>query len=308
MTGVRLAGVSSQRAFGVGRLWYRLSTRFRHGPLTAWRRDVTRWKILASSPVGPLSDDSVELHVLTSTADWINLAWALKSFYLASGKHYRAVIHDDGTLGSDACGDLMRLFPGCRIIGRKEADAWAEHALARYPRSLEFRRTNHLAPKVFDFAGMATSNSILVFDSDLLFFGEPVALIRQLEAREALRNAWNRDATDCYTISPAAAKQLFGIDLHPRVNSGLGVVHRGSIRVEWIEEFLGAPGVVGHFWRIEQTLYALCSSRFGVDLLPAEYDVHLGARTIGPVRHYVGAIRHQMYQEGMTRLAKTVLR
>src|SRR5207249_8020841 len=64
------------------------------------------------------------------------------------------------------------------------------------------------------------------------------------------------------------------VDLHPMVNSGLGLVHRESMRFEWLEEFLALPGILqGHFWRIEQTLFALCSSRFGVELLPDEYTL-----------------------------------
>ena len=60
------------------------------------------------------------------------------------------------------------------------------------------------------------------------------------------------------------------------MNSGLGLVHRNSIRWDWTEEFLALPGILaGHFWRIEQTLFALCSSRYGVELLPDEYTLNL---------------------------------
>ena len=77
------------------------------------------------------------------------------------------------------------------------------------------------------------------------------------------------------------------------------------LNLDWIEEFLQLPGILGHFWRIEQTLYALCSSRYGVELLPEEYDVFLKGN-VGerPSRHYVGAIRHEMYREGMRKLVK----
>ena len=61
-----------------------------------------------------------------------------------------------------------------------------------------------------------------------------------------------------------------------------------------------APTVI--FGRIEQTLFALCSSRYGVELLPEAYDVHLDEGIRGPVRHYVGAVRQQMYGEGIRRL------
>ena len=61
----------------------------------------------------------------------------------------------------------------------------------------------------------------------------------------------------------------------------------------------------GYPWRIEQTLYALCSSRFGAELLPDEYTIRpepgIGGRCF---RHYSGAIRHLMYSEGMRELVQ----
>lgn len=90
-----------------------------------------------------------------------------------------------------------------------------------------------------------------------------------------------------------------------RFNSGLGAIHRESLKLEWIEDFLDFPGVIGHFWRIEQTLFALCSARWGVELLSKDYRVSLRPGTKGCVaKHYVGAVRHLMYREGMAELVR----
>ena len=95
------------------------------------------------------------------------------------------------------------------------------------------------------------------------------------------------------------------MSLISRFNSGLGVIHRDSLQLDWIEEFLELPDILGHFWRIEQTLFALCSSRFGVELLPPDYDVFVnGSMGHRPVRHYIGQIRHLMYREGVRQLTK----
>src|SRR5262249_54149186 len=120
------------------------------------------------------------------------------------------------------------------------------------------------------------------------------------------RNTFNADCNDIYTVDPKAVGPLIGCDLQRRVNTGLGLVHRDSIRWDWTEEFLSLPGILaGHFWRIEQTLFALCSSRYGVELLPEEYTLKLepgiDARCF---RHYNGVIRHLMYGEGIARLVK----
>jgi hypothetical protein len=234
------------------------------------------------------------------------LIWTLKSFYFASGRRYALCIHEDGSLDETALGALRKHFPTARIISRAEADARLAKVLCDYPRSLQFRNTNLLAPKVFDFAAFLESDRMGLFDSDLLFFAEPTAYLQRVEDPGYKRNTFNADFGSAYTIDPDAVQSMIGHGVQSRVNTGLGLVHRESIRWDWTEEFLALPGILdGHFWRIEQTLFALCSSRYGVDLLPEEYTLRLdpgiGTR---PFRHYVGAIRHLMYKEGMEQLVK----
>jgi hypothetical protein len=187
-----------------------------------------------------------------------------------------------------------------------EADAKLAKFLRSFPRSLEFRSTNLLAPKVFDFIAYLESDRMGLFDSDLLFFAEPTIYLQRVEDPAYRRNTFNADCGDVYTVEPNAVRTRFGHELLPRINSGLGLVHRDSIRWDWTEEFLALPGILeGHFWRIEQTLFALCSSRYGVELLPDEYTLRLDANVGNRCfRHYNGAIRHLMYGEGIARLVK----
>jgi hypothetical protein len=288
-----------------GALWLRLHQKFGDGVRVAWYRDVVRPRILATAPIANTTDNRCEIHALTSSADWLNLIWALKSFYLASGRRYALCIHEDGSLRPDDLANLRRQFPAARIIRRVEADAKLAKTLRDFPRSLAFRNTNLLAPKVFDFIAFLESERMVLFDSDLLFFASPTAYLKRAEDPSYGKNTFNAD--DCghgYTVEPEAVRDLIGHELLPRVNSGLGLVHRDSVRWEWTEEFLALPGLSeGHFWRIEQTLYALCSSRYGAEMLPEEYTVSLQAG-VPPliVRHYVGAIRHLMYGEGIAHL------
>ncbi len=187
---------------------------------------------------------------------------------------------------------------GCRI----------ENHASRINRShrISFRNTNLLAPKIFDFAAFLDSDRMALFDSDLLFFTEPTVYLERVENPGYGRNTFNSDLSTAYTVEPEGVCLQIGHYLLPRVNSGLGLVHRNSIRWDWTEEFLALPGILdGHFWRIEQTLFALCSSRYGVELLPDEYTLRLepgiGGRCF---RHYNGAIRHLMYSEGMPELVQ----
>jgi hypothetical protein len=287
-----------------GALWLRLNQKFGHGLRVAWYRDVVRPRILSTEPIAGTTDKRCEIHVLTSKEDWLNLVWTLKSFYVASGRRYALCIHEDGSLADGELAAFAEHFPDARIIRRAVADAKLPEVLRNFPRSLAFRNTNLLAPKVFDFIAYLESERMGLFDSDLLFFAEPTIYLQRVEDPAYRRNTFNPDCRDVYTVEPIVVRMRTGLEVLPRVNSGFGLVHRGSIRWEWTEEFLALPGMLdGHFWRIEQTLFALCSSRFGAELLPDEYTLSL-APGIGTraFRHYNGAIRHLMYREGMARL------
>jgi hypothetical protein len=289
-----------------GALWLGVRQRFQHGLRVAWYRDVVRPRILGTPPIAGTVDKRCEIHVFTSRKDWLNLVWALKSFYVASGRRYSLCIHEDGSLANGEVAALARHFPDARIIRRQEADARLAGVLAAFPRSLRFRNMNLLAPKLFDFAAFLESDRMGLFDSDLLFFAPPAAYLARVEDPDYRSNTFNADCNSSYTVDPQAVRNYTGVELVPLINTGLALVHRRSVRWDWTEEFLAIPGILnGHFWRIEQTLYALCSSRYGVELLPEDYAVNLeGGLGTRCFRHYIGAIRHLMYREGMARLVQ----
>ena len=288
----------------LGGRWLQLRDLLAGGPRAAWYREVVRPRILESGPVTETVDGRVELHVLTSQRDWLDLMWGLKSFYRASGRRYRLCIHDDGSLDDEALGALTTHFPHGRIIPRSDADTHMDALLAEFPRTRAFRRTNVLSLKVTDFAAYLKGERMLLFDSDLLFFAEPVALLDRLESDRYTMNGFNADVASAYVIEPADALKQFGIHLLPLVNSGLGVIQHDLVRYDWLEEFLDfEPVRTGHFWRIEQTLFALSASRYGVELLPGEYALRLEPGIDGrPFRHYVGGIRQLLYKEGLPAL------
>src|SRR5262245_30528878 len=156
-----------------GALWLHFRQKFGHGLRVAWYRDVVRPRILSTPPITGTVDKRCEIHVLTADVDWLNLVWTLKSFYIASGRRYSLCIHEDGSLGNAALSALGAHFPDARIIRRAEADAKLSEVLRDFPRSLAFRNSNVLAPKVFDFAVFLKSNRMAIFDCDLLFFAKP---------------------------------------------------------------------------------------------------------------------------------------
>lgn len=284
----------------LGSLLLKTRQKYEHGLRTAYLRDTVRFRILNTKPIAQTTDHTCEIHVLTCAKDWLNLIWTLKTFYHYSNCRYALCIHDDGTLTENDRATFRHHFPDARIIDRPSADTRILQELQAYPRCLEFRKTNHLAPKVFDFASYLESDRMLLLDSDILFFNEPTALLQRIEDPNYHLNAVNGDISNAYTIAPEVVQEKYGFTMIQRFNSGLGLIHQASLNLKWIEEFLSLPNIIGHFWQIEQTLYALCSSRYGGELLPPTYNVHLeGGINGAPCRHYVGKIRHQMYGEGI---------
>jgi hypothetical protein len=290
----------------LGRLAYAIRSKYRDGLPAAFYRDVVRSKILRTPAITQTSSTVCEIHVLTSLSDWLNLVWALKSFYHFSRRNYALCIHDDGSLDDSARSELQSHFPESRFITRGEADRAVPPELEAHPLCADLRRNNTLSLKLFDFRHYLESDRMLLLDSDILFFAEPEGLLRRIEDPKYLRNAVNEDVASAYTVDPKTVRQVLGFDLQPRFNSGLGLIHRDSLNLDWMESFLELPGILGHFWRIEQTLFALCSSKHGVEFLPDPYRVRLeGASANLPCRHYVGSIRPLMYGEGMRKLVRS---
>ncbi|AFY47771.1 hypothetical protein Nos7524_1912 [Nostoc sp. PCC 7524] len=290
----------------IGRIALKFQQKYQHGLQVAHFRDAVRQRILKTQPITATTDKTCEIHVFTCSNDWLNLIWTLKTFYYYSQRQYALCIHDDGTLTTENRNTLQYHFPNARIIDRQSADERIIKTLQSYPRCLEFRKTNNLSPKVFDFAEYLQSDRMLLLDSDILFFAAPTELLNRIENPDYQLNTLNADVASSYTVEPEEVKTRLGFDLAERVNSGLGLIHKRSLSFDWIEEFLALPSIIGHFWRIEQTIYALCSSRFGVELLPPAYDVHLeGSINGSSCRHYVGQIRHLMYGEGIRHLVNS---
>jgi hypothetical protein len=82
---------------------------------------------------------------------------------------------------------------------------------------------------MFDFVVFLERNRMVLFDSDLLFFAEPTIYLQRIEDSSYLRNTFNADVGDAYTVEPEVVGPLIGHPLQLRVNSELGLEHRGSI-------------------------------------------------------------------------------
>jgi hypothetical protein len=294
-----------------GRLWWLLRRDLRRG----WRASRHHYKTLPrirewQRPFWTEHRQTTPVHVLTGRNDWELAGWMLASWFHFSERAWPVVIHDDGTLTNEAGGVLRTLFPDVRIITRAEADKEMETVLKPFPFLYEYRALHPLALKVFDVPHFTRGSRMIVFDSDLLFFGYPREILDWAEKQN--EESWfNEDVEEGSLVGAAEAKEELGVTLWPRVNSGLCLLHKPLVDFEFCDRALAETAILrGHIWRVEQTLFALCASRKNEGgLLSKRYEVSLGKHSApdAVARHYVGAVRDRFYGEGLERLAGVLL-
>jgi len=289
----------------LGSIYLKLKQRYQHGLRPLYYMEKVRPRILDTVPMENTVNDACELHVLTWKGDWLNVIWMLKSLIHFGEIDYKLCIHEDGSLGQYEIETIQKHFPAARVIDRGKADSDLTHRLRGLPRSLEYRRQNPLALKVYDFSFYLESDRMLLLDSDILFFSRPVVLLDRIANVEYKLNSFNKDWTNGYSIDHSRVSPTLDFRFPELINSGLGLLHKGVVDIDQCEEFLGLPDIMSHHHRIEQTLIALCASKSGFEFLPGEYDVHLDDFVIHHCeRHFTGPIRHRMYSEGIRHLVK----
>ena len=261
----------------------------REGLPHAWRRRQVQRQILNTPPTRTSPSGPTEVRVLTWRRDCIDVIWALKSFYHFSGVDYPLYIHDGG-LTSAQHGLLAQHFPDAQIISATDADSAITFELERrdLSRCLAYRLRNVTTRKLFDFFLLSKRDYLVSIDSDIVFFSEP-ALLR-IPSQGISKNRYNKDEKYWYSLDLDELEANFGIRPLALVNSGLSVIRRESINFESIEEWLRHPKLFEDRWVTEQTLHALCSTRYGIELLPDQYCVSTKPGLTGDMvcKHYPG--------------------
>jgi hypothetical protein len=289
-----------------GRLWYLLRRDWERGIEATWNDRVTSRRILDwNNPYGGEPSQEIPVHVLTGRDDWLLACWMLASWFHTTERNWRVVIHDDGHLPPEARPAFAKIAPGVGSVSAAEADRAVLETLAGHPACREYRLAHPLARKIFDIPALTRGERFIILDSDVLFFRKPEAILRWCEGNT--KECWfNEDVKESLPIAREEAREKLGIDVWPRVNSGLCLMERTAIDLDLCERALLETSLLkGHIWLVEQSLFAICASARGLGgLLPPEYEVSLGwkARPEAVARHYVGAVRQRFYGDGIARV------
>jgi hypothetical protein len=285
--------------------WIEFQEINREGWLHAWKRYYIQQSILKTNPIRTAKKSSTEVRVLTWRRDWINVVWALKSFYHFAEVDYPLFIHDGG-LKAEQAQNLKYHFPDATLVSAQEADDYvlAELKQRGLIKSLAYRQTNVATRKLFDFYLMSHADLLISIDSDIVFFKKPHELI--YPSIHHTKNKYNKDTKYFYSMELDEIETAFGIRPIPLINSGLSIVSRESINFENIEKWLENSQLFGDKWVTEQTLHALCSTIYGVELLPDKYCVstNYGLSENLVCKHYPGFFKPLLYEEGMTYLKR----
>jgi hypothetical protein len=284
-------------------MWLTFQETNREGWRQAWQRTWFQRKILDTPPMRTAREGPVEVRALTWRRDWMNLLWALKGFYHFAGVDYPLYIHDGGLLPAQA-EQIQAHFPDATIVGREDGDTRINAELQRrgLTQCLAYRPRNASARKLFDFFAFSQADYLICIDSDIVFFRRPDLLIVPPEG--VTKNRYNRDCEFWYSMSVDELEASFGLRPPPLINSGLALVRRTSIDFDAINRWLTEPKLFENKWVTEQTLHALCSTAYGVELLPDSYKVDTKPGLTPEIicKHYPGFFRSGLYTEGMARL------
>ncbi|MGO9336310.1 MAG: hypothetical protein ACLPY1_02260 [Terracidiphilus sp.] len=277
----------------------------KHGPGYPWLRYVSPAQILKEASIHTGEAAEITVCVLTSRHDWLMCLWSLVSFYRFSGLRLPLLIYSDGSLSSGQMESIRTVFPDARIVEPANVNVEVSDKLSEFPNCLRFRSAQPCARRIIDFPILCKTRSILMLDSDILFFLRPEELMSHLESPRSGLFVFERDMQNAYFDSRERIAEVFNIEVAAQVNCGIMQADISDFDHAKIEGWLGRAPIENHPWT-EQTLWAMYAGKKRTTFLGSDYDVTMSAK-IEPnalMKHYIKPIRDFMYTQGIPYLER----
>lgn len=249
-------------------------------------------------PPAPVKGDGrFCVHVRVCEADSMMLRWMLQTLIRACQTPFDLTIHDDGSLRDATAESLEAQFPGARLIRRAEAAQTILPALERHPLLKAWWPKSYVPLKWLDPYLLGASEYVIMLDSDVLFFSDPIELFSADP-----RPVWMRDSSYMLLVEASAAKCLFGVHPLVEINSGVGRVPRSLFRLDLAERVFAVTGETAD----DQTVNAVISAqRSDCALLPFSYRIATERGLEGLIcKHYTTPFRFMYFEEGIPRAAR----
>ena len=251
--------------------------------------------------------ESHEVHVLAGRERLPMAFWMMGSLVATRKSVPKFVLHDDGTMGGQEASVLKSIFPSSRLITVADADAVVLPILKDFPLLAAYRKKHIFGKRLTDFSMICADEYLISVDTDILFFSNPEVIFRSGACGHG-KAIFMKDVADTSLIKAVDFEERYGAQLSSPVNAGLFSIPQRFLDFSEMEKVLRDFRLleVPHGeWYVEQTVLAALASLHGsVELLPTTYELTLNSpmRANAVARHYVGAVRHLFYSEGIPKV------
>jgi hypothetical protein len=261
------------------------------------------------------AESEIELHTLCHHDALTMGIWSLYSFLRWAEGRIALFVHSDGSLTRDDAARLQEHFPKVRLVAPEEGREFVERRLVgpNYAFLRDYRAKHYLSPKVLDIHLSEGARTIVLMDTDVLFFRRPDEILsRCLGPTPGPEVTSFRDQFDWLsTVAPRAVVEgRCRTRIEPGFNSGMVVLPRwGDEQYDFFERMLRAfpPAWLDHYF-VDQLLLALAAGEYGWHALPDCYRIGTSSNPdSAKAVHYVSnkAVRPSFYTEGLPRLLRS---
>ncbi|MFA6428756.1 MAG: hypothetical protein WCW02_04440 [Candidatus Buchananbacteria bacterium] len=255
----------------------------------------------------PINRQDFSIHVLTCHRDFVMTIWSLASFYQTAKVVGELYLHNDGSLNERELTILKKLFPSAKAVNTKTFLIDWKSALVPYPTLKEYREKyiNFFSfKKIIDPYFVSNKNNHLIFDSDVLWLGNPAELMAEIEGGPKRSLVQKNNTAVCppfkngFELSEKLTWVNAGIVLYNIENFDLAKLSELFKNLdEKCERSL-------HF--ADQTGYAYCLKN--LELLSAEkYVIRAQVTPAVIAKHYTSPRRPLFYLEGIKVWANKIL-
>lgn len=252
-------------------------------------------------------NNGLVIYFLTGKAYLYQTLFCIKSLVTVSDKKFKFVLIDDGTFDKNLIEQINDQLPNSEIITKEKIERNLEKVMpkSKFPILHQKRKEYPHIKKLTDIHTISGSWK-LVFDSDMLFWKNPVEIINWLDKPEAPIHII--DCEQSYGYATALMKRLCKHEIPERVNVGIIGLNSGEINWEDIEKWIiGLEKEGGKSYYLEQAISAMIlASKKCIILKEDEYKVNPSKNEAieksSSLHHYVDLSKAYYYSNALQNL------
>ncbi len=263
------------------------------------RMEQASWQL----PPAQSYKEGLPIYFLTGKKYLYQTLFCIRSLQKATAEKFHFIFVDDGSFDDAIIQRINIALPGAQIVTQSQIDENIRGKLPpnEYPVLRHKRLVYPHIKKLTDVHTMPGNAWKLVLDSDMLFWNEPVEMIKWLKSPVGFINML--DCVQSYGYSPTLMEELCGTKILQLLN--VGVIGLNSELINWknIEAWTKAlEEKSGASYYLEQALTAMLIGNSPSTILPAsEYIVNPNAADVinkrGMLHHYVDLSKAVYFKE-----------